>query len=196
MMQGNMLTFGTLIASDNMEVDHHTAKEQPMATAPSQHRGNEPKPMKLDVEVLGYCPITGCRQIIGTMDRQEIFAHFQSHTEPSVKAPNTSATTFRCPLYDFKGEICNQVLSLADLRFHYGHKGTHEQQLAVQMAGQGLNTDNITIKGPISSKKTTLTKKHKIDDESGDAGQVTGGAGKGAKSTSGGPPEKKQKNAA
>ena len=60
----------------------------------------------------------------------------------SAKAAGGAQAILRCPLLDYKGERCDQELSLErdggiDLRLHFLHRGTISEQEEVQLAGKG-----------------------------------------------------------
>lgn len=90
---------------------------------------------------LGKCPINGCSCIIGTMSRDAMFKHLQSHSKMKTQAASVGPVSFKCPLRDYKGHRCNQVLSFTDnlsnFKYHFVHRGTADEQKAVQEAGNG-----------------------------------------------------------
>jgi hypothetical protein len=102
--------------------------------------GNKTNVAESDISTtFGKCPINGCHMVIGTMTRENMFSHFKTHSDAKTQIGGPGLTTIECPLLDYKGENCLQKLSLknggADLRFHFTHRGTPEDQAAVQAAG-------------------------------------------------------------
>jgi hypothetical protein len=110
---------------------------------------------------LRRCPIDGCQMVIGTMNREDMFTHFRTHSNVRAQVVGSELTTFECPLLDYKGEVCHHKLSLknggADLRFHYGHRGSPADQEAVQAAARSEALTDPLAKGVIMEPEAAET---------------------------------------
>jgi uncharacterized protein with PIN domain len=132
------------------ELLEHRKTGPPGNIEPPDRWGTPPETQTIPSD-LGKCPIDGCYHKIGTMTREEIFTHLQTHSNIGTQAAGVNVTSFKCPLQDYKGETCNRVLSLEnnalDLKYHYVHRGTAAEQKAVQEAGNGREANDPATQG-------------------------------------------------
>jgi hypothetical protein len=94
-----------------------------------------------------------------------MFHHLRSHSNIVTQViDGGNKATFRCPLFDYKGERCLHELNLddsggKDFRFHFSHKGTDREQEQVQLAGQGEVAQNPVTKAQMGNANPELLKK-------------------------------------
>lgn len=131
---------------------HFTAPNKPVG----QDKEHNVKPTNLDAQPLGNCPIQGCNYIIGTRTREAMFNHFKGHSDIGDQHVSGPQTTFKCPITDHEGQRCNQILNIdrnngTDIKFHYCHKGTIEEQAQVKAIGKGVGTPNTATTKPVET---------------------------------------------
>lgn len=153
-------------AKEGLEREQTYAMDIDYGTEQFVERRKASEPQSGIQSFLRRCPIEGCQTVIGTMNGEDMFTHFKTHSGVSTPVVGSDLTTFECPLLDYRGEVCHQKLSLknggADMRFHYGHKGSPADQEAVQAAGRGEVLNDPLAKVVIMEPEAAETSAHPL----------------------------------